>query len=190
MLTDLPVMAVRYAALLNIAVRTPELPMRMIAWVRHAVGVYEQVGFEHLPWLVQWPHEVETWALTDLKARRDALARQGGPRDYGSADSIGQVLARYTDLATSDRRYLLTYQTVTRKDDPGWRWHKNGPYIGVGHPRQEHLGDEPEIDKVIAWEVWEVLPHVADLTGRWRPELDEWLIARMSGQISAPPALR
>lgn len=88
MLTDLPVAAVRYAALLNTAIRRIEpQSRRMIDWIRHDVGVYEQCGFADLPWLVQWPHEKAIWELKDTDARLAELARQEYRSDDGSADN-------------------------------------------------------------------------------------------------------
>lgn len=189
MLVDLPLPAVRYAALLNTALkRAHPSGGRMVDWVRQDVGMYEQVGFDLLPWLVQWPHDKAVWALDDPDARLAAMRAQGFRSDFGSADDLTQVLDRYPDLATSADHYLLTYQTFTRESAPHWRWHKNGPYIGTQEPQAEHLGDEPRIDRIISWEVWAVLPEPEDLAGGWREDLAGWLTARMNGDLTPAPA--
>lgn len=187
MLTDLPTPAVRYAALLNSALhrRMPEAG-RMVDWVRHGVGVYEQVGFDCLPWLVQWPHEKDIRAAGDTDARLEELRRQEYRSDYGSADDVAQVLARYPDLATSDRPFLITFQTLTRENSPGWRWHKNGEYIGSQDPQCEHLGDEPNIEQIITWSIWQVTAGEVELGRHWNEDLATWLRARMAGQVVPP----
>ena len=38
----------------------------------------------------------------------------------------------------------------------GWRWRKWGPYIGVKTPTTEYLDDEPEIDSVLVYHLYEV----------------------------------
>lgn len=78
--------------------------------------------------------------------------------DYGVADSYEQVLDKYPHLAASDRKYLLRVITLRKEDEEpgGWRWHKWGAYIGVQEPQTEYLYDEPVIDQVVLWHVYEV----------------------------------
>lgn len=189
-LTDLPLAAVRYAALLNTAV-AGELPheRRMLRWVRHDVGVYEQLGFEYLPWLTQWPRQRALGQIADANKRLRELARQGYPADFGCADSTNQVLEHLRPALDTDVPYLVTFATLTRASDPGWRWHKAGPYLGTREPVREHLGDEPDIDQVVTFDLWQVRADVTHLTGRWRPELDEWLTNRMAGRRTPRPDL-
>lgn len=191
MLTDLPIAAVRYAALLNRALYrgAPTPKSRLVNWIHHGTGLYEQVGFEDLPWLTCWPHETEIWSAGDAEARLAELARQQYRSDYGSADDITQVLAAYPDLVESDRHFLLTYRTLTRANAPDWHWHKNGPYIGTRNPVAEHLRDEPDIDQIITWNVWELRAEPGDYAGHWREELATWLVNRMAGQLLPPPDL-
>jgi hypothetical protein len=51
--------------------------------------------------------------------------------------------------------------TSTLKDCPkcfggGWRWHKWGPYIGTQEPKCEYIHDEPEIEEVFTYHVYEL----------------------------------
>jgi len=49
---------------------------------------------------------------------------------------------------------------VIRKDleptDGGWRWHKWGEYIGTQNPQMEYIHDEPEIEKVYVYHIYEL----------------------------------
>lgn len=161
----------------------------MVDWIRTDVGIYQQNGFTDLPWLSHWPHEQELWDVTDPRERMDRYVAQGCHSDYGSADTIRQVLDTYPDLETSPRQYLLTYQILTPQDNPGWRWCKNGPYLGTGNPQHEHLGDETTIDQILSWEVWEVRPDAASLRGAWKDDLADWLEQRMAGHLAPAPGL-
>lgn len=77
---------------------------------------------------------------------------------YGVCDTPEQFLELYRErLDASPRRFILSF-VLLDKSDPnchGWRWHKNGPYIGVQHPQCEHFGDEPEIQQVCMFHVYE-----------------------------------
>ena len=43
---------------------------------------------------------------------------------------------------------------MTRKDHPGYRWHKNGGYSGRKECVAEHFGDEPEIEQIYQYHVY------------------------------------
>ena len=53
---------------------------------------------------------------------------------------------------------LFAFVAVGRYSDIPWqwRWHKWGPYIGTKEPKCEYLYDEPEIDKVVIFELYEI----------------------------------
>lgn len=73
---------------------------------------------------------------------------------YGVADSIDQVLRFHRKLMMNPTQdFIVTYHTISKKDNPGWRWHKNGTYIGKQKPQAEHIGDEPLIESVIQYNI-------------------------------------
>lgn len=82
------------------------------------------------------------------------------PNDYGVADNWYQIIARWHDeLVLSDRRFLITYTPIIKANqgpEGGWRWHKWGEYIGVYEPTTEYLYDEPEIEDVIVFHIFEM----------------------------------
>lgn len=57
-------------------------------------------------------------------------------------------------------KFLLTTSFVPRDDEPhqGFRWHKNGEYIGKHNVECEYLNDEVGIDYVMAWDLYLIEP--------------------------------
>lgn len=84
------------------------------------------------------------------------------PRDlsigpYGVCDNVEQVLEQCPELITSDRQFLITLTRVTKseQEEGGWRWHKWGAYIGTQNPQCEYLIDEPDIEEVFCYHIYE-----------------------------------
>ena len=76
---------------------------------------------------------------------------------YGSADTVEQILAwKDGAFVKSDRLFVLEINEVSREHTPGWRWEKNGSYIGTKSPQAECIGDEPEIVSVLNFSFHEV----------------------------------
>lgn len=77
---------------------------------------------------------------------------------YGVADSVQQILDANPELRDPDRKFLVTVNRLRRSEQPeegGWRWHKWGEYIGTREPRCEYLYDEPEIEEVLVFHIYE-----------------------------------
>lgn len=77
---------------------------------------------------------------------------------YGVADNVDQVLALH-DFEGDPRKYFISIVEIRKDQQPdygGWRWHKWGEYIGTREPQREYLYDEPEIDSVITYHIYEV----------------------------------
>ena len=75
------------------------------------------------------------------------------PSDYGVCDTPEQVLEKWPSLLTDENRFVILFTEITRKDNPGWRWHKNGEYIGTQNPEYEHIGDEKDIERVLMFSI-------------------------------------
>ena len=60
----------------------------------------------------------------------------------------------------STGKFLLTTSFIPRGDEPqcGFRWHKNGEYIGKHNIQCEYLNDEVGIDYVMAWDLYLIEP--------------------------------
>ena len=93
-----------------------------------------------------------------LKAFREAAERGSDLKQkYGVADNIQQVLDNFPELITSEKLYVVEYHTLTPKDSPGWRWHKNGHYYGKQKSSYEHLGEETEVTEIISFHIHEIV---------------------------------
>lgn len=79
---------------------------------------------------------------------------------YGVADNVHQLLAHYhAVIGNPDNNIIITLREVKRENQSesgGWRWHKNGPYIGTQDPQCEYLFDDVHIDKVLQFHVYAV----------------------------------
>jgi hypothetical protein len=79
--------------------------------------------------------------------------------EYGIADNPEQVKKHYRKLIRHrTRKFCLNMEYIENvKQEGGFRWHKNGRYIGKQDDRGEYLADSPEIKHVITYHIWELL---------------------------------
>lgn len=81
-----------------------------------------------------------------------------GPDTFGVCDNYHQILGRWPEIETMERKLLIGLAPIVRADQPesgGWRWHKWGEYIGNYKPQHEYLYDET-IDVVYPFHVYEL----------------------------------
>lgn len=81
------------------------------------------------------------------------------PADYGVCDTPEQLIEKFPILDTDPRPFVVSFTKIAKAEQPpmgGWRWHKWGPYIGDHTPTTEYLHDEPDIDDVWVYHVYEV----------------------------------
>jgi hypothetical protein len=79
---------------------------------------------------------------------------------YGVCDSYQQVLEQCPEIVASERGFVMFITELSKASQPdegGWRWHKWGPYIGTQEPQCEYLHDEPVIERVFTFHIYEVL---------------------------------
>ena len=77
---------------------------------------------------------------------------------YGVCDNIDQLIEQCPELSDPNRQFVVTLTPVVKanqSEEGGWRWHKWGDYIGTQKPTCEYLYDEPEIDKVYCFHIYE-----------------------------------
>ena len=80
---------------------------------------------------------------------------------YGVCDSVDDILELYADIiADPERQICITMTEIVRDQSNrgqggGWRWHKWGPYIGKMEPTMEYLDDEPLIERVYVYHIYE-----------------------------------
>ena len=78
---------------------------------------------------------------------------------YGVCDYPEQVLELFPILAEHQSKFFISFVRIRRDnqpDDGGWRWHKWGTYIGNREPKCEYLYDEPEIEEVYTFHIYEL----------------------------------
>ncbi len=78
---------------------------------------------------------------------------------YGVCDSPEQLLELLPEVVkTGERKFVISMVRLDKKDeeDGGWRWHKWGEYIGKQEPQCEYLHDEPVIETVYTFHIYEV----------------------------------
>lgn len=105
-------------------------------------GIYEIGHFGSSHFLRDYEHYID-----DLSV--------GG---YGVCDSVDNLLDKCPELTKSERKFVVTVTPIRRGDEPkegGWRWHKWGEYIGKYEPQCEYISDEPEIEEVLIYHVYE-----------------------------------
>lgn len=79
---------------------------------------------------------------------------------YGVCDSPEQLVSLLPEEVTEGpRRFVVAMVRILKSEAPsegGWRWHKWGEYIGSQSPTCEYLHDEPDIDEVWTYHIFEV----------------------------------
>lgn len=94
----------------------------------------------------------------DKEPIRKKLNEELEVSDYGVADDLDQVLEYGKRFVDSDDPYVLSICGITQEHSGGFRWHKNGVYIGKHKNRGEHLYETPEIDNIIVFEFLKLIP--------------------------------
>jgi len=115
-------------------------------------GIYRIGHFGSSDWLP----EFEPYPVLDFEASKPWEEISS----YGVCDSYEQILEKCPGIVTSSRQFLITITPIVKALQPpsgGWRWHKWGPYIGKHTPTTEYLYDEPEINMVLVYHVYEEL---------------------------------
>ena len=77
---------------------------------------------------------------------------------YGVCDEYSQILEQCPEIISSERKFVITVTPVLKSNqsaEGGWRWEKWGEYIGTKNPQCRYLYDEPEIDSVFAYHIYE-----------------------------------
>lgn len=103
-------------------------------------------------------HDIRGHILTEYPFSDDKSTWNEGPWEYGVCDNYHQILAQWPLIESSPRRFLISLAEIRRANQPprgGWRWHKWGPYIGKKTPTTEYLDDEPEIDHIFVYHIYE-----------------------------------
>jgi hypothetical protein len=82
--------------------------------------------------------------------------------EYGVCDSPDQFLEKYKKLLDDpNRKFVVSFTNIrkSKQTERNWRWHKWGPYIGEQEPTCEYLFDEPVIEEVFTYHIYELECH-------------------------------
>lgn len=77
---------------------------------------------------------------------------------YGICDNYQQVLDEYPELQNSGN-YLIELTLIEKSKQlaiGGWKWNSFGNYIGNQNPQEEYLYDEPVIEQIYCFRIYEV----------------------------------
>ncbi len=79
---------------------------------------------------------------------------------YGVCDNYSQILEHCPEIEKSERKFVIALTPIIKQNQSskgGWRWHKWGPYIGVQESKAEYMYDEPNINKVYCYHIYEIV---------------------------------
>lgn len=92
----------------------------------------------------------------------DALIDRHGEgfNPFGVCDSYQQVLDLCPMVVDSEIPFVIFITPIKKCHQPpsgGWRWEKWGPYIGTQDSKREYLYDEPDIDLVYTYHIYQII---------------------------------
>lgn len=134
-------------------------------------GVYYTDGVGNdMDWFNCWTNQTVYYKTKsykkNLKALDDLTERINFSRnawDYGVADNEDQVINYYNEGVASGKftgNHVITLTEIIKNPEhrySGWRWHKNGPYIGTQNSVAEYINDEPEIERVVMFNIYKIV---------------------------------
>lgn len=104
-------------------------------------------------------YEIDNFGCSAWPPGYEQYPRFKSHRCYGVCDNLEQILQTIPEITEDqNRQFIITLTPVLKKlqsDGGGWRWHKWGEYIGTQKPTAEYLYDEPEIEKVYVFHIYE-----------------------------------
>lgn len=109
----------------------------------------------------------------DVEERLQVLGQQFEDdtyrQDYGTADDLEQILDYYKrQIDDPDHMYVICVFLIDKVSGAGFRFHKNGPYIGTKHNIDEDgdtwlpecIEDCENLDTVVSFHLVEVTPNL------------------------------
>ena len=102
-----------------------------------------------------------------LKRLHEQLRDDTYRSDFGTADNLVQILGYLKDqIEDPDHLYVICARWIDKVSGAGFRFHKNGPYIGEKHNRHEdgdpylpeYIEDCDNLDGVVMFHLVEVTP--------------------------------
>ena len=117
-------------------------------WCKQTV-VYNTKGFRNRINNID-RHNINSYVNTDLNAWT-----------YGMADNIEQIIEFYNndrDKYFKGNHVILLHKVIKHPENPysGFRPHKHGEYIGKYKLTCEYLNDEPDINEIICFSIYQI----------------------------------
>lgn len=80
------------------------------------------------------------------------------PKDYGLCDHWTQIVTRWPELISSERKFIILVRYIEGEEGQGFRMHKNGSYIGwhEGLEDYEYLHDFPDTNELTLFQLVEL----------------------------------
>jgi hypothetical protein len=78
---------------------------------------------------------------------------------YGVCDNYAQIIEQCDELKNENRNFVISITLIEKsKQSPegGWRWCKWGDYIGNQKSECEYIYDEPKINEVYCYHIYEI----------------------------------
>jgi hypothetical protein len=143
--------------LVDVEFKKPAPHMAMILGIIGSGGtvVPERIG----KGMYQCGHwSIDQFGLPIRERWREENAEYLDFEDYGVCDTPEQAI-EHLKLESRPENFFVSFvkiEKATQPADGGWRWHKWGPYIGTKEPQCEYIHDEPDIDAVYTYHVYEL----------------------------------
>ncbi len=104
-------------------------------------------------------HEINSFlgGRTDDRVKFFEMLSEHFMGEGGICDDYHQVLARIPSLIDSDKKFcVLLTPLVIKNEFPRWRWDMFGDYIGNQKPTETYINDEPNIELVFVFEIYQI----------------------------------
>jgi hypothetical protein len=110
---------------------------------------------------LNFEHDVDNFTQHHLKCNWDDI------NYYGVCDNASQLIEYYNKLIANKELdnnktyglFLVPHFKSSQPEKWGWRWEKWGEYIGVQKSVSDYLYDEPNIEMVYSFNIYEIDEH-------------------------------
>lgn len=123
-------------------------------YIDSGVRCYDAPSAEFYESVLDWPG----LRNQTIDERLASLADGSYIQPYGSCDSLTQFLStKFCEQIKNHASSFVVLFFLIRKCDQGeqgYRWRKNGPYIGEKETMCEYLADEPNVEEIYQYSVY------------------------------------
>lgn len=136
------------------------------AYRLHRTGFYDNISPYEFQCIIvnEYPFDVAfdpEWRDASTHDRLEEMIRRSRmdlPNAFGVCDYPDQLIEKFPVIETSEKKFIVTFGKLEKENEVpnNWRWHKWGPYIGEQDPQCEYLYDEPVIETVYLYHIYEV----------------------------------